>query len=108
MDGQVLLRLYEAYGRELFLYLYSLCKSRETAEDLMQETFVKALLSLPDGHANVRAWLYMVARNLYYDMCRRRFIWKRAAHTGKFVGRRAAKRPRVQGVWRLGCHARVG
>ena len=68
MDGQVLLRLYEAYGRELFLYLYSLCKSRETAEDLMQETFVKALLSLPDGHANVRAWLYMVARNLYYDM----------------------------------------
>jgi RNA polymerase sigma-70 factor (ECF subfamily) len=38
----------------------------------MQETFVKALLSLPDGHANVRAWLYMVARNLYYDMCRKR------------------------------------
>lgn len=38
----------------------------------MQETFVRALLSLPDGHVNVRAWLYMVARNLYYSMCRKR------------------------------------
>lgn len=72
MDGQVLQRLYEAYGRELFLYLYSLCKSRETAEDLMQETFVRALLSLPDEHVNVRAWLYMVARNLYYSTYRKR------------------------------------
>ena len=55
MDGQVPQRLYEAYGRDLFLYLYSLCKSRETAEDLMQETFVRALLSLSDEHVNVRA-----------------------------------------------------
>lgn len=51
----------------------------------MQETFVKALLSLPDGHANVRAWLYMVARNLYYDMCRKRkreVLWEEAAPGG--------------------------
>lgn len=38
----------------------------------MQETFVRALLSLPDEHVNVRAWLYMVARNLYYSTYRKR------------------------------------
>lgn len=37
------------------------------AEDLAQETFLKALLSLQDSHTNMRAWLYMVARNLYFN-----------------------------------------
>ena len=25
------------------------------------------MLALPDGHTNMRAWLYMVARNLFYN-----------------------------------------
>ena len=33
----------------------------------MQETFLKALLSLKDEHTNMRAWLYTVARNLYFN-----------------------------------------
>lgn len=36
----------------------------QQAEDLMQEVFVKALLSLKDEHTNFRAWLYKVAHNL--------------------------------------------
>jgi len=47
--------------------LYSLCGDRHLAEDLLHETFLKALLALPDGHGNMRAWLYMVARNLFYN-----------------------------------------
>lgn len=82
MNGQMLRQLYEMYGRELFLYLYSLCGNRELAEDLMQETFVKALLSLSEEHANMRAWLYMVARNLYYSVYRRsnrEVIWEKVS-----------------------------
>lgn len=71
MNGQMLRQLYEMYGRELFLYLYSLCENRELAEDLTQETFVKALLSLSEEHTNMRAWLYVVARNLYYSAYRK-------------------------------------
>lgn len=71
MNGQILRQLYERYGRELFLYLYSLCENRELAEDLTQETFVKALLSLSEEHTNMRAWLYVVARNLYYSTYRK-------------------------------------
>lgn len=67
MDTQLLKKLYQKYQKEIYLYLYSLCKNWDLAEDLMQETFLKAILSLPDSHANVRAWLYMVARNLYFN-----------------------------------------
>lgn len=67
MDNEVLRQIYRKYQRELYLYLYALCKSHELAEDLLQETFLKALLALPDGHTNMRAWLYMVARNLFFN-----------------------------------------
>ena len=67
VDNEILLRLYRLYQKELYLYLYSLCGDRHLAEDLLHETFLKALLALPDGHTNMRAWLYMVARNLFYN-----------------------------------------
>ena len=37
------------------------------SEDLLQETFVKALLSLSGQHTNMRAWLYLTARNLCFN-----------------------------------------
>ena len=67
MNTQLLNQLYQRYYREIYLYLLSLSKNRTTAEDLLQETFLKAILSLPDSHGNTRAWLYMVARNLYFN-----------------------------------------
>ena len=67
MDNELFMKLYGAYQKELYLYLYSLCRNRHQAEDLLHETFLKALLALSDGHTNMRAWLYMVARNLYYN-----------------------------------------
>lgn len=60
-------QLYKEYRGAIYLYLYAMCQNAALAEDLTQDTFVKALLSLPDGHGNVRAWLYMVARNLYFN-----------------------------------------
>lgn len=67
MDNLILEQLYSRYKREIYLYLYSLCGSHELAEDLLQETFLKAILSLKDNHTNMSAWLYMVARNLYFN-----------------------------------------
>ena len=67
MDNEVLASFYRQYRSEIYLYLYSLCKNRELTEDLLQETFLKAILSLQNNHTNVRAWLYMVARNLYFN-----------------------------------------
>lgn len=71
MDSKLLKELYHMYHRELYLYIYSLCRNREVTEDLLQETFLKAILSLPDSHTNVRAWLYTVARNLYFNFAKK-------------------------------------
>ena len=65
MEQKLLTLVYEKYHRELYLYIYSLSRNHHIAEDLTQETFLKALLSLPEEHGNIRAWLYMVARNLF-------------------------------------------
>ena len=67
VDKYTLQQFYERYQKEIYLYLRSLCNNPDLADDLLQETFLKALLSLPDSHTNVRAWLYMVARNLYFN-----------------------------------------
>lgn len=67
MNNRILQQSYERYSRELYIYLYSLCNNGQLAQDLLQETFVTAILSLPDNHTNARAWLYMVVRNLYFN-----------------------------------------
>lgn len=67
MDMEPLRQLYHKFQKEIYLYLFSLCHNRELAQDLMQETFLKAILALPNDHTNVRAWLYLVARNLYFN-----------------------------------------
>lgn len=67
MEQKLLTLVYEKYPRELYLYIYSLSRNHHIAEDLTQETFLKALLSLPEEHGNIRAWLYMVARNLFFN-----------------------------------------
>lgn len=67
MDKKLLQQFYETFRQELYLYLCSLCHDSQLAEDLLQETFLKAILSLQDSHTNVRAWMYLVARNLYFN-----------------------------------------
>ena len=67
MDNRILQILYEKNYQEIFLYLLSLSHDSLLAEDLVQETFLKAILSLDEKHPNIRAWLYRVARNLYFN-----------------------------------------
>lgn len=67
MNRKLLEYVYKKYGRELYIYLYSLCKEQTLAEEPVQETFAKAILSLSDEHPNFRAWLYKVGKNLYQN-----------------------------------------
>ncbi len=62
------------YQKAIYLYLYTMCHNVSLAEDLTQDTFVKAILSLPEKHANIKAWLYVVARNLYLNYRKREKI----------------------------------
>ena len=65
--------IYRLYFRDVYLFLQGLTHSEPLAEELTQETFFKALDGLKrfGGRQDVRAWLFTVARNAYYDHCRR-------------------------------------
>ena len=70
--------LYTVYRSELLKYCCMMCGNVNDAEDLLQETWLKALSSLDlleelDDRQR-RAWLYKVARNLFYDRCRRQAL----------------------------------
>ena len=66
---------YEQYFDELAAYAAGMSGSREQAEDLVQEAFVRALMhedtveELSTGQR--RAWLYRTMKNLYFDRYRR-------------------------------------
>jgi RNA polymerase sigma-70 factor (ECF subfamily) len=67
-------RLYHEHRRPILAYLVRLVGDREAAEDLCQETFLKALRSWArhDPAASPVAWLYRIATNTAYDHLRRR------------------------------------
>lgn len=67
MDNDLLREIYQKYQKEIYIYILSICKNRSLAEDLLQETFLKAILSIPNSSGNLRAWLYKVARNLTFN-----------------------------------------
>lgn len=72
MRSDLYTELFKQYQSSLYLYLYRMCGSPETAEELVQETFYRAMVSMKAEHAKyARAWLYKVARHLFIDWYRK-------------------------------------
>lgn len=67
--------LYEDHYKELVAYGTRMGGSKELAEDLVQETFVKALMNTETvadlSPSKQRAWLYRTFKNLFFDRYRR-------------------------------------
>lgn len=63
--------IYETYYKPLFLYALSLTGNRQDAEDLLQETFVKAYLSYRNT-GSIKYWLITVLRNEFFNFQRKR------------------------------------
>ena len=67
---------YELHSDRIYQYIYFLVGKTELAEDLTQETFIKAFNQLKTfrQEASTLTWLMKIARNLAYDDYRRKKI----------------------------------
>lgn len=76
MTPQHLAEILDAHQTEIFRYLKYLGADHAVAEDLLQDTFLRAFeaKSVPDlDNAPVRrSWLRRIAHNLFMDFCRRK------------------------------------
>jgi RNA polymerase sigma-70 factor (ECF subfamily) len=68
-DRQAFAALVDRYWVRIYRHLYGLTQHRQTAEDLTQESFLKAWRSLPSlrGDCSFRPWLFHIARNCLLD-----------------------------------------
>jgi len=74
-DEALIRSLYEQHGRALLAYATRLTGDRAAAEDVVQETLVRAWRHpevLVNGRGSVRGWLLTVARNIVRDHARAR------------------------------------
>jgi RNA polymerase sigma-70 factor (ECF subfamily) len=66
----VIRELYSDHAKALHGYVAQFCPDRASADDIVQETFIRAWRHLPQLSADdrpVRPWLFRVARNLLID-----------------------------------------
>ncbi|MDD2553937.1 MAG: sigma factor, partial [Desulfotomaculaceae bacterium] len=72
MNEKSLTDLCSEYIETVYKYLLSMCRHRETAEDLTQETFTRAIIYLDKlKEETFLGWLLRIARNLYIDRWRK-------------------------------------
>lgn len=74
-DTEAFRRLYEVNKRRVFAIAYRYTKNTEDAEDILQETFIKAFHSLdkfkPEKETNFSSWLNRIGINTSIDHLRK-------------------------------------
>ena len=70
---QNLEQLYEEYFQTVNKYLFCLTHNVDISEELTQETFYKAVKKINTyrGECKISVWLCQIAKNLWYDYCRK-------------------------------------
>jgi RNA polymerase sigma-70 factor (ECF subfamily) len=66
-------KVYSEYFLTVYKYALSLSRDPQTAEEITQETFFKALKSINKfkGECKINVWLCQIAKNTYYSFCKK-------------------------------------
>lgn len=69
-DGESFQGLVERHSRSIFRLAYRITGNEADAEDVVQESFLRAYRSLPqyDGRATFQAWVHRIASNYALDL----------------------------------------
>lgn len=68
--------VFDAFNRRLYNFLARLTNRRDTAEDLLEETWLRLVVHAPRLQRDTRLaqWLFTVARHLHVSHCRSRLL----------------------------------
>ena len=90
VDADAFTRIAKRHGRELHVHCYRMIGSLDDADDLVQETLMRAWTRRGsyEARAGIRAWLYRIATNVCID-----FIRSRAARSADHNDRGAPSQP---------------
>jgi RNA polymerase sigma factor (sigma-70 family) len=82
-SGDLAGRMYEQHHAELYRSAVRACRDPGTAEDLVQEAFLRLMLEIGRNRTpdNIRAWLHRVIANLAVSLGRRATVSQRFAGT---------------------------
>src|SRR6185369_14593410 len=75
-DSQAFGQIYDEFAQRIFRYVKIKIQSRQEAEDVLQEVFIKAyngLNTLNMNELNFSAWLYRIAGNTINDYFRKKY-----------------------------------
>ena len=66
--------IYRLYAEDVYRFLLKLCRNETLAEDILQDTMLKAVTSFSSfkGKCSLKTWLCTIARNEYLNHCKRR------------------------------------
>lgn len=71
---RLLEELFRTYHNDVYRYLYSLSHDASLSEDLASEVFLKVVKSIGSfrGEADIKTWLFSIARHEWYDYLRKK------------------------------------
>lgn len=72
LDTHALSKLVEDFYPNIYRYFFYRVRTREDAEDLTSEVFVRVVESIKNQTGNFTAWIFRIARNLLVDYYRKK------------------------------------
>lgn len=81
-------KLYEIYREDVFSFLRRMSGDADLADDLTQETFYQAYISMDrfDGRSHIRTWLFSIAKNLFFAHLRKDRSLLRTENAERILG----------------------
>lgn len=66
--------IYKEHAEMIYRFLLRMCNDEHLAEDLMQDTFLKAIKKIDtfDMRCKLSSWLCQIAKNTYFDYLRKK------------------------------------